>query len=278
MSVTATNQPWIAQLGAVAVVWRRELVRYRRARGRMVAALIQPLIFLFVLGVGLNPLVGETDGVRFTTFVFPGILAMTIATHATMSAASIVWDREFGFLREMLVAPVSRTAIVTGKAAGGTSVALFQSLVLLALGPVVGLRVGPWVAVQVVGIGVVLGLALSGFGILLASVIERLESFQVVIQMAVFPLLFLSGALFPVHQLPPALFVIVRANPLTYGVDLLRRLLFGAQDYSPEALERFGVGVTLLGRQLSPAAELGMIALFGVVTFTIAIRRLSRPR
>ena len=258
------------------MVWRRELIRFTRQRARIVTGLVQPILFLFVLGVGLTPLVGQTGGVDFTQFVFPGVVAMSVVTTAIFSGASVVWDREFGFLREMLVAPVSRASLVVGKAAGGATVATVQGTLMLALAPFVGVRLTPLLVVQVLAAALLMAFALTTFGVFVASRIQRMESFQVVMQFLLLPMIFLSGAMFPLAGLPAWLTVLTRINPLTYAVDPMRRLVFAAQDVPEAALERFGTGVTLFGVTLPVLAELAVVAGFAAVFLALSVRAFGR--
>jgi len=258
-------------------VWQRELIRFVRTKTRIVTGLVQPILFLFVLGVGLTPLVGTAGNVDFTKFVFPGVVAMTVLTTAIFSSVSIVWDREFGFLREMLVAPVDRAAIVTGKALGGTTVATIQGAIMLALAPAVGLRVTPVMVVEVLAASALMAFGLTGFGIFVASRVARMESFQMVMQFLLFPMLFLSGALFPLTGLPAWLAFLTRTNPVTYAVDPIRRVAFAAQDISAAATARFGAGVTLFGSVLPISAEVAITFVFGVVFLLASIRAFGKP-
>lgn len=213
----------------VGMVWRRELLRFRRSPTRVVTGLAQPLLFLFVLGGGIAPLIGgrDTAGIDFQEFLFPGVIAMSVMFSSMFSAISIVWDREFGFLREMLVAPVSRTSLVLGKAVGGGTVAVAQGLVLVLAAPLVGvsLTVGRFAAMVLLLL--VMAFALVSFGITVASRLQRIESFQVVMTLVVNPMLFLSGAIFPVGELGGWLGLATRLNPATYAVDPIRRVLLG---------------------------------------------------
>lgn len=261
----------------VAMVWQRELLRFMRARIRIATNFVQPVLFLVVLGAGLGPLVGETGGVDFKQFVFPGVVAMGVVTTAMFSAVSILWDREFGFLREMLVAPVSRTALVLGKAAGGATVATLQGSVMLALAPVVHVRLTVGVVLGVLGSSLLMAFAMTAFGTFVASRMQKLESFSVVMQFFMLPMLFLSGALFPLGDLPGWLVALTRLDPLTYAVDPLRRAVFSAQDVPPEALERFPVGVEVFGVTLPVVAEVAVVVAFAAVFLTLAVRSLGRP-
>ncbi len=214
----------------IGMVWVRELLRLKRMPTRIISGLAQPLLFLLVMGAGLKNLVGShgVSGVSYQVFIFPGILAMSVITSALFSAVAIVWDREFGFMREMLVAPVSRTSLVLGKAVGGGSVAVVQGVVLIAFAPLVGVHLTVTRVLGLLLALLVLAFALTAFGIVLASRMERMESFQMVMALVMQPLIFLSGALFPLKNLPGWLAVICRFNPATYGVDLARRAVLGS--------------------------------------------------
>ena len=266
-----------AWLRTATMVWRRELIRFARTKTRILSSFVQPILFLFVLGYGLTTLVGSTGGFDFKKFVFPGIVAMTVVTTAIFSAISIVWDKEFGFLREMLAAPVSRGSLVGGKTAGGASIATVQGTIMLALAPLIGVRLTPLVVVEVIGCELLMALGMTAFGVFVASRIQRIEGFQVVMQLLLFPMLFLSGALFPLHGLPTWLAVITRLNPLTYAVDPLRRVVFAAQNMPPAAAARFPTGVTLFGYTLPIGAELGIVCAFAALFLTLAVRSFGRP-
>lgn len=265
-----------AELRAVHIVWKRELIRFLRAKARIVTGLVQPVLFLFVLGAGLSPLVGAAGGLDFRKFVFPGVVAMSVVTTAIFSAVSIVWDREFGFLREMLVAPVSRAALVLGKALGGTTVATLQGTIMLLLAPLVGIKLTPLMVVEVMGASALMAFALTGFGLLVAGRIKRIESFQVVMQFLLFPMLFLSGALFPLHGLPAWLSVVTKLDPVTYAIDPLRRAVFAAQDLGPAAATRFGAGLEMFGRVLPIWSELAIVGVICLIFMSLSIRAFSR--
>ena len=174
------------ELRTVGMVWERELIRFFRTRSRILSSFIQPVLFLFALGYGTSTLVGTTAGFDFKKFLFPGIVAMTMITTAISSAISIVWDREFGFLREMLVAPVSRTALVTGKTLGGASIATVQGTIMLALAPLIGVHLTAPVVAEVIGLELLMAIALTTFGVFVAARIKRMEGFSVVIQLLLF--------------------------------------------------------------------------------------------
>jgi len=264
------------ELRTIAMVWRRELIRFSRTRTRILSGFVQPILFLFVLGWGLSPLVGTTAGFDFKKFVFPGIVAMSVVTTAIFSAMSIVWDREFGFLREMLVAPVSRLSLVLGKTAGGATIATGQGTIMLALAPLIGVHLTVPVVAKVIGIELLMAVSLTAFGVFVASRIQRMESFQVVMQLVLFPMLFLSGAMFPLNGLPTWLTVLTRVNPLTYAVQPLRQVVFAAQDMPLAARLRFPTGITIGGHDLPIGMELGLVAAFAAVFLVLAVRGLGQ--
>jgi ABC-2 type transport system permease protein len=265
------------ELRTIEMVWQRELIRFTRTRVRILTGLTQPLLFLFVLGYGMSTLVGSTAGFDFKKFVFPGIVAMSVVSTAIFAAMSIVWDREFGFLREMLIAPVSRTALVLGKTAGGATIATAQGTIMLVLAPLIGVHLTPLLVVEVVGLELLMAGALTAFGVFVASRISRMESFQVVMQLLLLPMLFLSGAMFPLNGLPVWLAVLTRINPLTYAIDPLRHVVFSLQQMPAAAKARFPTGVELFGHTLPILGELAIVATFAVVFLTLAIRSFGQP-
>jgi ABC-2 type transport system permease protein len=214
-------------LRTIGMVWGRELIRLKRMPTRIISGLAQPLLFLLVMGAGLSKLVGDNQagGVDYQVYLFPGILAMSVITSSLFSAVAIVWDREFGFMREMLVAPVSRSALVLGKAVGGGSVAVVQGVVLIVVAPFIGVDLTVGRVFALLGALLLLAFALTAFGIVLSSRMERMESFQMVMALVMQPMIFLSGAVFPLRNLPDWLTVLTRVNPATYGVDLCRRAI-----------------------------------------------------
>jgi ABC-2 type transport system permease protein len=261
-----------SELRAIKVVWRRELIRFRSDRMRIVTSLVQPLLFLFVLGSGLQQLSGAgTHGVDLKTFIYPGILGMSVMFTAMFSAASIVWDREFGFLREMMVAPVRRSSIVIGKCAGGATVASLQGLILIALAGAVHVPYDPLLMLGMFGLQLLLAFSITAFGVMVAARIRQMQSFMGVMQMIVMPMFFLAGALYPVANLPGWLHVLNRVDPLTYAVDPMRRLVFGHVDMSDAARRALDPGVSWWGWHLPAVVEAGVVAALGLLMLGIAI-------
>ncbi len=262
-----------ADLRAVSIVWRRELIRFRTDRLRAVTSLVQPVLFLFVLGTGLSSLAshGLPSGVDFKTFIYPGVLAMSVLFTSIFSAASIVWDREFGFLREMLVAPVSRWAIVVGKCLGGATVATFQGIIFLALAGVAHVPYNPVLMLTLVGELLLLSFTLTAFGVMMAARIKQIQAFMALTQLLVLPLFFLSGALYPLNGLPAWLTVLTRIDPLTYIVDPMRHAVFAHLSVSPLALAALSPGVTWDGWLVPVGLSVAMVAAMGFVMLAIAI-------
>jgi ABC-2 type transport system permease protein len=216
---------------AIYILWLRDIKRYWYDKARIFASLGQPILFLFVLGTALSPSFKGPSGLNFSEFIFPGIVSMTVLFTSIFSAISIVWDREFGFLKEVLVAPVSRWSIVTGKALGGSTVALFQGTLMLLLAPLVGVRLTPFSVVGALFVMFIIGLAMNSLGIVIAARMKEMEGFQMVVNFLIMPLFFMSGALFPMDKLPAWLTVLNRLDPLTYGVDLLRAVILGIHSF-----------------------------------------------
>jgi ABC-2 type transport system permease protein len=205
-------------------IWYRDVLRFSRDRARIVTSLAQPLLFLFVFGTGLAPAMQGMGGagLDFRRFMFPGILAMAVLFTAIFSAVSIVWDREFGFLKEVMVAPVSRGAVALGKVAGGATVAMFQGLIVLLLAPLVGASLSPGQIATLIGLMLLLATVMTAFGILIAARQKTMEGFQMIMQFLLMPMLFLSGAFFPLRGVPLWMAWLARVDPVTYGVDSLR--------------------------------------------------------
>jgi ABC-2 type transport system permease protein len=270
--VTVPPRSWRSELRAIKIVFRRELIRFANDRLRIVTSLVQPLLFLFVLGSGLQQLSSaSTHGVDLKTFIYPGILCITVMFTAMFSAASIVWDREFGFLREMMVAPVRRSSIVIGKCLGGACVASLQGIIVIALAGAVGVPYDPLLLLGIFGLQLLLAFSITAFGVMVAARITQIQSFMGVMQMIVMPMFFISGALFPVSGLPGWLAFLNRIDPLTYAVDPMRRLVFSHLDISAAARKALDPGVTWGGWHLPPLLEAGVVLALGLVMLAIAI-------
>jgi ABC-2 type transport system permease protein len=277
VGVRVPPRSWRGDVRAVKIVWQRELIRFGQDRLRIVTSLIQPFLFLFVLGTGLSTLASAgTHGVNLRTFVYPGVLCMAVLFTAMFSAASLVWDREFGFLREMMVAPVRRGALVLGKCLGGATVAAFQGVVVIAIAPLVGVPFVPGLVLTVFALQVLLAFTVTAFGVMAAARVSQMQSFMALMQMVIMPMYFLAGALFPVAGLPLWLTILNRLDPLTYAVDPMRRAVFAHLDISPAARHALDPGVTWWGWRVPAGIEALVVALIGVGLLAVAIFEFSR--
>jgi ABC-2 type transport system permease protein len=276
VQVRVPRRSWRGELRAIKIVWMREMIRFRKDRMRIVTSLVQPLLFLFVLGAGLQRVsAAGTHGVNLKTFIYPGILCIAVMFTAMFSAASIVWDREFGFLREMMVAPVRRSSIVIGKCFGGATVASFQGLILIALAGAVHVPYDPLLLLGVFGLQLLLAFSITAFGVMVAARIRQMQSFMGVMQMIVTPMFFISAALFPVAGLPAWLAFLNRIDPLTYAVDPMRHLVFAHLHLSPRAIAALDPGVTWFGWRVPGLLEAAMVLALGLVMLVIAIWEFS---
>jgi len=272
---TSTNTRMSAlwrNLMAIEIVWYRDILRYLRDWVRIITSLMQPLLFLFIFGSGLassfspaGARPGGVAGVSFQTFLFPGVVSMAVLFTAIFSAISIVWDREFGFLREMLVAPVSRTSIVLGKALGGSTIAMFQGTLMLVFAPLIGVRLDVGLVIILMLEMLLLAFTMTSLGIVIASRMQSMESFSVVMQFVLMPMFFLSGALFPLTHVPGWLAFLNKLDPVTYGVDPLRQAVMSGMKLPPVVARQLGLGVQVFGTTLSVLAELLIVGALGVI-------------
>ena len=263
------------ELRAIRIVFKRELIRFFSDRIRIVTALVQPILFLFVLGSGLGTLV-ELHGVSLKTFFYPGILGMSVLFTAMMAAASVVWDREYGFLREMLVAPVRRGSLVVGKCLGGATIAGFEGLIVIAIAGLVHVPYDPLLLLEVFGIQLLLAFTICAFGMMMASRVQQMQSFMALNMMLIMPLFFFSGSMFPSTRLPTWLTIVNRVDPLTYAIDPLRRLIFQHLPVSPTIQAKLAGGVTWDGWQVPILLEVAVVAGMGLAMMGVAIFAFSR--
>jgi ABC-2 type transport system permease protein len=251
---------------ATWVVAYRELLRFIQERSRLFSSFAMPLLFLVIFGAGFNRMIGAmTPGVDFIQFMYPGIIAMTVLMNSVMSGLSVVWDREFGFLKEILVAPLGRSGIVLGKAVGSAAVAILQGIVMLALAPFLGVSLSPLMVVELILVLIIISLSLSGLGILVASRMRSQQGFQIIVQIIIMPLIFLSGVFFPVNNVPAWMEVISKVNPLTYGVDAIRQLFLGEGAAAGSV-----IGVTIFGHTMTIFEDLLLVIIFGIILLSLA--------
>jgi len=233
-----------------------------------------------IFGAGFNRVIGTlAPGVDFVQFIYPGIIAMTVLMSSLMSGLSIVWDREFGFLKEVLVAPLSRVGIVLGKATGTAIIALGQSFVMLALAPIIGVKLDVILVLRLIPLLIIISMSLSSLGILIASRMRSQQGFQMLIQIIIMPLVFLSGIFFPVNNVPAWLEVVSKINPLTYGVDSIRQVFLSVNLSSAGgtiADGGFPMGATIFGHTMSVLDDALVVAGLGVILLSLAIWSFSK--
>lgn len=212
----------------IYIMWLRQIKRYWRSKARMIGSLAQPLLFLVALGFGFGPIFQKAGGGNYIDFLAPGIIAMSILFTAMFNGIEIIWDRQFGFLKETLVAPVSRYKIMIGRTLGGATVSFFQGLVVLLISVLIGFRPTSFIGIIPALIFMFLiAILFTAFGTAVASKLDDMQAFPLIMNFIIMPLFFLSGALFPLDSLPGALGVVTRLNPLSYGVDGIRGALTG---------------------------------------------------
>lgn len=241
-------------LAGVYTIWLRDVRRFLRDRPRIIGSLIQPTLFLLILGTGLGHGLsrsfgrgGAEHGEGYMAFIFPGIVAMTILFTSAFSAISVIWDREVGFLKEVLVAPISRWAVTLGKVVGGATVAVLQGCVMLLLAPVAGVKLSLLTILSLLPFMFVVAFAMTAMGLAAAARMRSMQGFTVIMNFMVLPIFFLSGAMFPIEGLPAWMNFLVHADPLTYGVDALRGVTIGLADRPPvvnlAVVSAFGLGM-----------------------------------
>lgn len=244
------------EIRAIYTLWIREVKRFSRQKSRIMGMVIQPLIFLFFIGKGMSsslPMAGNMD---FLKFVYPGIIGMTLLMPSIGNGISLVMDREFGFLKEILVAPVSRTSISIGKALGGGTVSLIGGTIVLFLSPFVGISLSVMTIIKLLIFMALTTFTMTSFGILLAIPMESTEGFQMIMTLLAMPMFFLSGAFFPIEGVPNWMYILMRINPMTYAVDGLRNIMYNSPELN--VMTNFTLSF-----------DIGVIAIFGFV-ITIA--------
>jgi ABC-2 type transport system permease protein len=216
-------------LAKVYAIWLREFKVFLREKSRLVASTFTPILWLFVIGSGIGSAtsISGAPGVEYQQFIFPGIVIMSIIFSSVFYGSYIIWDRKFDFLKSVMVAPVSRGTVFVGKTLGGMTNSLVQAMILLAIGAAIGIPFTPLSVMQAVAVILLLSFGLTSLGLALGSYMYSLEGFQMIVSFVVFPLFFLSGALFPLDNLPSWLYVLTAADPATYGVSALRGTMLG---------------------------------------------------
>lgn len=220
-------------MSIVYILWLRQIKRYLRSKARIIGSLGQPLLFMVAFGFGFGPVFSKAGEGNYIQFLVPGVICMSILFTATFTGLEIIWDRQFGFLKEMLVAPVSRIKIMIGRSLGGATVAVIQGLIVLLLSYIIGFSLpGPMALLLSLGFMFLIAFLFTLFGTAIASSLKDVQGFQLIVNFLIMPIFFLSGAFFPLDGLPKGILSVVKFNPLSYGVDALRGSLVGLNHFS----------------------------------------------
>jgi len=254
----------------VYTMWYRDVLRFWYDKARMLSALLFPVFFLFMFGSGLQGSIGPmSGGINFTQFMYPGIIAMSVLMGSFMSGVSIVWDREFGFLKEVLVAPISRVSVALGRTLGSATVATIQGIMILVLAPFIHVSLSVGTVFALIPLTFLLAASMGSLGILLASRIKSTEAFQAIMQMLMFPMIFLSGVFFPMQNLPSWMSFIVKINPASYGVASIRQVMLGTAADS-------AFDITLFGHAMTIWENIAILAAFGFIMVMLAMWSFGR--
>jgi ABC-2 type transport system permease protein len=247
---------------SIQVIAYREFLRFIQDRMRMISSFTMPVIFLIIFGAGFGKLIGQMmPGVNYIQFMYPGIVAMTVLMTSIMSGVSIVWDREFGFLKEVLVSPLNRSGILLGKAVGGAGIAIVQGLIMLVIAPFVGVSLSWEIVLGLIPLIIILSLSLSALGLLIGARMRSQQGFQITMQLVIFPMMFLSGIFFPLSNVATWMEVLSKINPVTYAIDAIRQIFLGTHV----------AGVTIFGHTMGIwesallVAAVGIVLLFGAI-------------
>jgi len=252
-------------LRGVYTLWYRDILIFGRDRVHIISSITLPLLFVFVFGIGLSARMGDlAPGINFTQFLFPGIIGMTILMSSFTAGVSVVWDREVGFLREVLIAPISRASVAMGKTLGTATIAVIQGIIILLFAPLVDISVSAWTVLVLLPLMLLLAISMSSLGILLATRIKSLEAFHGLMSLLMFPMVFLSGVFFPLQGLPAWMDILVKLNPVTYGIAPIRQVILGA---SPDSL----FSISLLGHTMSLWEDVAVLALFAAAMILLAM-------
>jgi len=249
-------------MNAIYILWLRELKRYTRSRAQIIASLGQPMLYLLVLGFGLNPVFQRAGYGSYFQFIAPGVIGMSVLFSSIFSGLGLLWDRQFGFLKETLVAPVPRIQIMIGRTLGGSTVAVIQGLLVLTICLVSGFRPASLIAIPIaVGFMVRIALLFASLGVIFGSSLQDMQGFQLIMNFLVLPIYFLSGAMFPLTSQGHVLRIITALDPLSYGIDGMRSVLLSASFFKPA----FG-----------PTIDLTVLVVVGVILLIIGAHRFSK--
>jgi len=247
---------------SIWVIAYREFLRFIQDRSRMFSSFSMPILFLVIFGAGFGKLIGQMmPGMNYIQFMYPGILAMTVLMTSVMSGVSIVWDREFGFLKEVLVSPLNRSGILMGKAVGAAGIAVMQGIIMLVIAPFVGVSLNFGIVLSLIPLLLILSGCLSGLGLLIGARMRSQQGFQLLMQLVIFPMMFLSGIFFPLTGMATWLEVLSKINPVTYGIDAIRQVFLGSEV----------AGVIIFGHTMSIVESALIVMGVGFLLLTAAI-------
>ncbi|TLS36533.1 ABC transporter permease [Pseudalkalibacillus caeni] len=263
----------------IIAIWQRDVIKFFRDRPRLIGSFAMPFMFLILFGSGMSGAMsamlggsnqaGPLADFDFVEFMFPGIIGMTVFNTAIFSALSVVQDKEFGYMREILVSPISRVSIAIGKVLGGSTVAVFQGLMMLIFVPFIGVSLSFGMVLELIPVMFLVAFTISSLGLLISSSLKTTQSFQMVIQVLIFPMLFLSGALFPLNGMPSWMNFIVKINPLTYSVDMFKKVILQPEQMAPALRQAMGLDLSIFNHVITFLEEILVVGVLGAI-FVIA--------
>ncbi len=252
---------------SIWVIAYREFLHFIQDRMRMISSFSMPILFLVIFGAGFGKLIGQMmPGVDYLQFMYPGILAMTVLMTSIMSGVSIVWDREFGFLKEVLVSPLNRSGILLGKAAGAIGIAIMQGIIMLVVAPIIGVSLSWGIVLALIPLIIILSMSMSALGLLIGARMRSQQGFQITMQLVIFPMMFLSGIFFPLTGVATWMEILSKINPVTYGIDAIRQVFLGTE----------AAGVTIFGHTMGIWESALLVTAVGVVLLLGAIWAFNR--
>ncbi len=264
-----------------AIIWYREILRYWREKSRIIGSLMMPFFFLFIFGSGLSSSIGGMLGgasemaLDFKKFMFPGIIGMTILFTSISSGLSVVRDKDHGFLKEILVAPVARIAVAGGRILGGSTVAMIQATLLFIFAPLVGISITPILVLKVWGLVLLGSIGFTSLGNYIGTKLDSTEGFQMVMNFLVMPMFFLSGAFFPLKDIPIWMAAIVRVNPFSYLVDSVRQIFFISMGFTSSMMANLpenGLGLIIFDNRVTILMDIGIMTFFALTLLLVAVR------
>ncbi|WP_079710433.1 ABC transporter permease [Paraliobacillus ryukyuensis] len=270
----------------IYAIWQRDIIKFFRDRARLIGSFAMPFMFLILFGSGMSgamsSMIGGSNAAGpladfdFVEFMFPGIIGMTVFNTAIFSALSVVQDKEFGYMREILVSPMSRTTIAIGKVLGGSTIAVIQGLMMLIFVPFIGVSISFMMVIKLIPVMFLVAFAISSIGLLIASSLKTSQGFQMVVQILIFPMLFLSGALFPLNGMPAWMDFIVKINPLTYSVDMFKKIILQPDQMAPALREAMGLDLSVFNHVITFSQEILVVVAISAVFVVLATIKFSR--